>query len=46
MTDASPAIVPELAAESTDGRTFGSVPREAIVGVVRFRYWPRAGRVR
>lgn len=32
--------------ESTDGRTFGPVPREAIVGVVRFRYWPRAGRVR
>ena len=32
--------------ESTDGRTFGSVPRETIVGIVRFRYWPRAGRVR
>jgi signal peptidase I len=32
--------------ESTDGRTFGPVPVEAIVGVVRFRYWPRAGRVR
>jgi signal peptidase I len=32
--------------QSTDGRTFGPVPREAIVGVVRFRYWPRAGRVR
>jgi signal peptidase I len=31
---------------STDGRQFGPVPREAIVGVVRFRYWPRAGRVR
>jgi signal peptidase I len=31
---------------STDGRTFGPVPGEAIVGVVRFRYWPRAGRVR
>lgn len=32
--------------ESTDGRTFGPVPRDTIVGVVRFRYWPRAGRVR
>jgi signal peptidase I len=32
--------------ESTDGRTFGPVPGEALVGVVRFRYWPRAGRVR
>jgi signal peptidase I len=32
--------------ESTDGRTFGPVPREAIAGVVRFRYWPKAGRVR
>ena len=32
--------------ESTDGRAFGPVPAEAIVGVVRFRYWPRAGPVR
>jgi signal peptidase I len=32
--------------ESTDGRTFGPVPAETIVGVVRFRYWPRAGPVR
>lgn len=32
--------------ESTDGRTFGPVPAEAIVGVVRFRYWPRTARVR
>lgn len=32
--------------ESTDGRTFGPVPGEALVGVVRFRYWPRAGPVR
>ena len=31
---------------SSDGRAFGPVPRSAIVGVVRFRYWPRAGRVR
>jgi nickel-type superoxide dismutase maturation protease len=30
---------------STDSRTFGPVTREAIRGVVRFRYWPpsRAG---
>jgi nickel-type superoxide dismutase maturation protease len=26
---------------STDSRTFGPVPREAIRGVVRARYWPR-----
>ena len=30
---------------STDGRKFGPVPREAIEGVVRFRYWPRPGPV-
>jgi signal peptidase I len=31
---------------STDGRAYGPAPREAIVGVVRFRYWPKAGRIR
>lgn len=31
---------------STDGREFGPVRREAIEGVVRFRYWPRPGPVR
>jgi type IV secretory pathway protease TraF len=31
---------------STDGRSFGPVTRSAIEGVVRFRYWPRPGRVR
>ena len=31
---------------STDGRHFGTVPREAIEGVVRFRYHPRPGPVR
>jgi signal peptidase I len=31
---------------STDGRTYGPTPLEAIVGVVRFRYWPKAGRIR
>jgi signal peptidase I len=31
---------------SSDSRAFGPVEREAIVGVVRFRYWPRAGRIR
>jgi nickel-type superoxide dismutase maturation protease len=30
---------------STDGRSFGAVPREAIEGVVRFRYHPDPGRV-
>jgi len=27
-------------AESTDGRSFGPVGRERLVGVVRFAYWP------
>jgi nickel-type superoxide dismutase maturation protease len=31
---------------STDGREFGPVRREAIEGVVRFRYWPHPGPVR
>lgn len=31
---------------STDGRAFGSLPRESIVGVVRARYWPAPGLVR
>lgn len=31
---------------STDGRRFGPVPREAIEGVVRFRYHPNPGPVR
>lgn len=31
---------------STDGRSFGPVPREAIEGVVRFRYHPDPGPVR
>ena len=33
---------------STDSRRFGPVPRAAIVGRVRYVYWPpgRAGRIR
>jgi signal peptidase I len=31
---------------STDGRAYGPARRDAIVGVVRFRYWPKAGRIR
>lgn len=31
---------------SNDSRAFGPVPRSAIEGVVRFRYWPRPGLVR
>jgi signal peptidase I len=38
-------VVGDNAALSTDGRTFGPVRRDAILGVVRFRYWPRPGRV-
>jgi nickel-type superoxide dismutase maturation protease len=33
-------------AASTDGRRFGPVPRRAIEGVVRARYWPNPGSVR
>lgn len=39
-------VVGDNAAASTDGRRFGPVPREAIEGVVRFRYRPRPGWVR
>lgn len=28
---------------SSDSRAFGAIPRGAVVGVVRLRYWPRAG---
>jgi nickel-type superoxide dismutase maturation protease len=31
---------------STDGRSFGPVPREAIEGVVRYRYHPNPGPIR
>lgn len=33
---------------STDSRTYGAVPRDDVVGEVRWRYhpWRRAGRVR
>jgi nickel-type superoxide dismutase maturation protease len=39
-------VVGDNRAGSTDGRTFGPVERSAVLGVVRFRYWPRAGPVR
>lgn len=39
-------VVGDDPAASTDGRDFGSVTREAIQGVVRFRYHPRPGLVR
>jgi signal peptidase I len=39
-------VVGDNSGESTDGRAFGTVPREAIEGVVRFRYRPRPGPVR
>ena len=38
-------VVGDNTARSTDGRAFGPVDRQAIRGVVRFRYWPRPGRV-
>ncbi len=33
-------------AESTDSRVFGSVAASTVIGRVRWRYWPRPGRVR
>lgn len=39
-------VIGDNRGESTDGRAFGTVPREAIEGVVRFRYRPRPGPVR
>lgn len=39
-------LVGDNAAASTDGRSFGTVGREAIEGIVRFRYHPRPGLVR
>src|ERR671924_1658260 len=39
-------VVGDNEAGSTDGRSFGSIPREAIEGVVRFRYRPNPGPVR
>jgi type IV secretory pathway protease TraF len=39
-------VVGDNEGASTDGRRFGPVPREAIEGVVRFRYWPHPGPVR
>jgi signal peptidase I len=34
-------VVGDNRTASTDGRAFGPIPRSAIRGVVRFRYWPR-----
>ena len=39
-------VVGDNSTGSTDGRTFGTVPRGAIEGVVRLRYLPRPGLVR
>jgi signal peptidase I len=39
-------VVGDNPAASTDGRAWGPIRREAIEGVVRFRYWPRPGAVR
>jgi signal peptidase I len=39
-------VVGDQPMASTDGRTFGPVPRSAIEGVVRFRYHPRPGLIR
>lgn len=39
-------VVGDNPSESTDGRTFGTVRRQAIEGVARVRYHPRPGLVR
>ena len=39
-------VVGDDSLASTDGRAFGTVTRDAIEGVVRFRYRPRPMRVR
>jgi signal peptidase I len=39
-------VVGDRPEASTDGRRFGPVPRAAIEGLVRVRYWPRPGLVR
>jgi type IV secretory pathway protease TraF len=39
-------VVGDNESASTDGRSFGPVPREAIEGIVRFRYRPKPGPVR
>ncbi|HEX5949293.1 MAG TPA: S26 family signal peptidase [Actinomycetota bacterium] len=39
-------VVGDNESASTDGRRFGPIPREAIEGVVRFRYRPDPGPVR
>ena len=39
-------VVGDNPSESTDGRSFGTVLRQAIEGVVRARYHPRPGLVR
>jgi nickel-type superoxide dismutase maturation protease len=36
-------VVGDNESASTDGRRFGPVPRRAIEGMVRFRYWPDPG---
>jgi signal peptidase I len=39
-------VVGDNDAASSDGRGFGPVPRRAIEGLVRARYWPAPGPVR
>ena len=39
-------VVGDNPSQSIDGRTFGTVTRQAIEGVVRFRYHPRPRLVR
>jgi len=39
-------VVGDNPGSSSDGRRFGPVPRGAIEGVIRARYWPHPGPVR
>ena len=40
QSDGSLYLLGDHAAHSTDSRHFGSVPKETVIGVVRWRYWP------
>lgn len=40
VTPTDVTLLGDNAAHSTDSRTYGPIPREAVIGRVVFRYWP------
>ncbi|MCC6388091.1 MAG: nickel-type superoxide dismutase maturation protease [Dehalococcoidia bacterium] len=40
VTDTDVTLRGDNAAHSTDSRTYGPIPRDAVIGRVVFRYWP------